>query len=148
MLCHQPARQHGQSVGAYEKRDHQQPHAVADGIHKDYEQPEKAENGGGDAEDAAGQADNEHEKLCDDGQRRKDGRKEDFQKETHINIPPVLFVSAFSIKEAALPCKDAGPQKAGRAYLAASRPAWDKYPHYFMVASRERIPLAACHIRS
>ena len=110
-LCHQPARQHGQSVGAYEKRDHQQPHAVADGIHKDYEQPEKAENGGGDAEDAAGQADNEHEKLCDDGQRRKDGRKEDFQKETHINIPPVLFVSAFSIQEAALPCKDAGPQK-------------------------------------
>lgn len=29
----------------------------------------------------------------------------------HINIPPVLFVSAFSIQEAALPCKDAGPQK-------------------------------------
>ena len=98
-------------------------------IHKNYEQPEKAENGGGDAEDAAGQADNEHEKPCDDGQRRKDGRKEDFQKETHINIPPVLFVSAFSIQEAALPCKDAGPQKkAGAAYLAASRPAWDKYP--------------------
>ena len=80
-------------------------------IHKDYEQPEKAENGGGDAEDAAGQADNEHEKPCDDGQHRKDGRKEDFQKETHINIHPVLFVSAFSIQEAALPCKDAGPQK-------------------------------------
>ena len=49
--------QHGQSVGAYEKRDHQQPRAVADGIHKEYEQPEKAENGGGDAEDAAGEAD-------------------------------------------------------------------------------------------
>ena len=26
-------------------------------------------------------------------------------------IHPVLFVSAFSIQEAALPCKDAGPQK-------------------------------------
>ena len=68
-------------------------------------------DGGGDAEDAAGQADNEHEKLDSDRQRRKDGRKEDFQKETHINIHPVLFVSAFSIQEAALPCKDAGPQK-------------------------------------
>ena len=110
-LCHQPARQHGQSVGADEKRDYQQPRAVADGIHKEYEQTEEAENGGGDAEDAAGQADNEHEKPCDDGKRRKDGRKEDFQKETHINIPPVLFVSAFSIQEAALPCKDAEPQK-------------------------------------
>lgn len=61
-LCHQPARQHRKPVGAYEERDHQQPHAVADGIHKDYEQPEKAENGGGDAEDAAGEADNEHKK--------------------------------------------------------------------------------------
>lgn len=58
-LCQQPCCQHGQSVGAYEERDHQQPRAVADGIHKEYEQPEKAENGGGDAEDAAGQADNE-----------------------------------------------------------------------------------------
>ena len=110
-LCHQPARQHGQSVGAYEERDHQQPHAVADGIHKEDEQTEEAENGGGDAEDAAGQADDEHEKPCDNGKRRKDGRKEDFQKESHINIPPVSFVSAFSIQEAALPCKDAGPQK-------------------------------------
>ena len=76
--------QHGQSVGAYEERDHQQPHAVTDGIHEDDEQTEEAENGGGDAEDAAGQADNEHEKPCDDGKHRKDGRKEDFQKETHI----------------------------------------------------------------
>jgi hypothetical protein len=33
------------------------------------------------------------------------------RKVTYINIPPVLFVSAFSIQEAALPCKDAGPQK-------------------------------------
>ena len=41
-------------------------------------------------------------------------------KETHINIPPVLFVSAFSIQERALPCKDAGPQKVWAAYLAAS----------------------------
>ena len=106
-------------------------------------------DGGGDAEDAAGQADNEHEKPCDDGQRRKDGRKEDFQKETHINIHPVLFVSAFSIQEAALPCKDAGPQKkAGAAYLAASRPAWDKYPIILWWQAGKRIPLAACHIRS
>ena len=33
-----------------------------DGIHKEYEQPEKAENGSGDAEDAAGETDNEHKK--------------------------------------------------------------------------------------
>ena len=46
----------------YEECDHQQPHAVADGIHKEYEQAEKAENGGGDAEDAAGEANNEHKK--------------------------------------------------------------------------------------
>ena len=91
-LCHQTARQHGQSVGAYEERDHQQPHAVADGIHKEDEQTEEAENGGGDAEDAAGQADNEHEKPCDDGKRRKDGRKEDFQKETHrVSLHFVCF---------------------------------------------------------
>ena len=120
-LCHQPARQHRKPVGAYEERDHQQPHAVADGIHEDDEQTEEAENDGGDAEDAAGQADNEHEKPCDDGKRRKDGRKEDFQKETHINIPPVLFVSAFSIQEAALPCKDAEPQKS-RGGLPRSKP--------------------------
>ncbi len=82
-LCHQPARQHGKPVGAYEERDHQQPRAVADGIHEDDEQTEEAENGGGDAEDAAGEADNEHEKPCDDGKHREDGRKEDFQKETH-----------------------------------------------------------------
>ena len=61
-LCQQPCRQHGQSVGAYEECDHQQPHAVADGIHEDDEQTEEAENGGGDAEDAAGEADNEHKK--------------------------------------------------------------------------------------
>lgn len=61
-LCQQPCRQHGKPVGAYEERDHQQPHAVADGIHKEYEQTEKAENGGGDAEDAAGEANNEHKK--------------------------------------------------------------------------------------
>ena len=128
-LCQQPCRQHGKPVGAYEERDHQQPHAVADGIHEDDEQTEEAENGGGDAEDAAGQADNEHEKPCDDGKHREDGRKEDFQKETHINIPPVLFVSDFSIQEAALPCKDAGPQKS-RGGLPRSKPppTWDKYP--------------------
>ena len=120
-LCQQPCRQHGQSVGAYEERDHQQPRAVADGIHKEDEQTEEAENGGGDAEDAAGQADDEHEKPCDDGKHREDGRKEDFQKETHINIPPVLFVSAFSIQEAALPCKDAEPQKS-RGGLPRSKP--------------------------
>ena len=60
--------------------------------------------------------------IKDDGERRKDGRKEDFQKETHINIPPVLFVSDFSIQEAALPCKDAGPQK------KQGRPARSKPP--------------------
>ena len=32
------------------------------GIHEDDEQTEEAENGGGDAEDAAGEADNEHKK--------------------------------------------------------------------------------------
>ena len=46
-LCQQPRCQHGQSVGAYEERDHQQPHAVTDGIHEDDEQTEEAENGGG-----------------------------------------------------------------------------------------------------
>ena len=35
---------------------------LLDGIHKQYEQTEKAENGGGDAEDAAGEANNEHKK--------------------------------------------------------------------------------------
>ena len=50
-LCQQPCRQHGQSVGADKERDHQQPHAVADGIHKEDEQTEETENGGGDAED-------------------------------------------------------------------------------------------------
>ena len=43
-LCHQPTRQHEKPIGAYEERDHQQPRAVADGICKNYEQPEKAEN--------------------------------------------------------------------------------------------------------
>ncbi len=47
---------------ADEERDHQQPHAVADGIHEDDKQPEKSENGGGDAEDGAGESDNEHKK--------------------------------------------------------------------------------------
>ena len=49
-LCQQPRCQHGQSVGAYEERDHQQPHAVTDGIHEDDEQTEEAENGGGSGE--------------------------------------------------------------------------------------------------
>ena len=74
--------------------------------------------------------------------------KEDFQKETHINIPPVSFVSAFSIQKSALPCKDAGPQKS-RGGLPRSKPPRMGYiPLYLMEASRDRIPLAACQIRS
>ena len=127
-LCHQPARQHGKPVGAYEERDHQQPHAVADGIHEDDEQTEEAENGGGDAEDAAGQADDEHEKPCDDGKHREDGRKQKFQKKAHLFFLHSFCIVRTGYRNMLHIARMTGNKKAGAAYLAASRPAWDKYP--------------------
>ena len=62
--------------------------------------------------------------IYDEGELSRDAtlsKMEIVQKETHINIPPVLFVSAFSIQEAALPCKDAEPQKS-RGGLPRSKP--------------------------
>ena len=41
-----------------------------------------------------------------------------------------------------------GNKKAGAACAQQAAPTWDKYPLYLMAASRERIPLAACQIRS
>lgn len=75
------------------------------------------------------------------------GAKRIFKRK-RIVYPSISFVSAFSIQEAALPCKDAGPQKS-RGGLPRSKPPRMGYiPLYLMAASRDRIPLAACQIRS
>jgi len=71
------------------------------------------------------------------------------RKVTYINIPPVLFVSAFSIQEAALPCKDAGPQKKqGRLTSQQAAPHGINTPLFYGGKPGKDTAFAACHIRS
>ena len=115
------ARQHGKPVGAYEKRDHQQLHAVADGIHKDYKQPENPRMAAGMQRIPLERPTTNTRNHDTTASTAMTGANRSFKRK-RISFSSVHLFCENRIQKYAPYCKDGGEQKSGGGLRAASRP--------------------------